>query len=111
MSTIGRKDLDAFIFNPLNSHALSNRPVVDSAERIYDLFVPRPNAGSACVVDGQVVTGLEEADYIAVQRAAPRFTLVETNDRGYYRTLRDKLHWGGGFQATGPRFTRAGPPG
>jgi NAD+ kinase len=108
---IVRKDLDAFIFNPLNSHALSNRPVVDSAERIYDLFVPRPNAGSACVVDGQVVTGLEEGDYVAVQRAAPRFTLVETSDRGYYRTLRDKLHWGAGFQATGPRFTRAGPPG
>ncbi|MFM8284225.1 MAG: NAD(+)/NADH kinase [Planctomycetaceae bacterium] len=108
---IVRKDIDAFIFTPLNPHALTNRPVVDSADRTYDLFVPRPNAGSACVVDGRVVTSLEEADCVAVRRATPRFTLVETGHHGYYRTLRDKLHWGGGFQPTGPRVTRGDRPG
>jgi NAD+ kinase len=106
---IVRKDLDAFIFTPLNPHALTNRPVVDSAERTYDLFVPRPNAGSACVVDGRMMTALEAGDCVAVRRAAPRFSLVETSHHGYYRTLRDKLHWGGGFQPTGPQATRGGP--
>jgi NAD+ kinase len=100
-----RKDLDAFVFTPLNPHTLTNRTVVDSAARAYELLVPRPNAGSACVVDGRVVAALEPGDRVRVGRAAPRFTLVETGHHGYYRTLREKLGWGGGLRATEPRTT------
>ena len=96
---IVRKDLEAFVFTPLNPHTLSNRPVVDSAARRYDLVVPRPNPGTTCVVDGRVMAAVEPGDRIRVRRAAPRFTLVETSDRGYYRTLREKLGWGGGLRA------------
>jgi NAD+ kinase len=102
---IVRKDLDAFVFTPLNPHTLTNRPVVESAARSYELLVPRPNAGSACVVDGQVVAGLEPGDGVRVRRAAPRFTLVETSRHGYYRTLREKLGWGGGLRAAEPQTT------
>ena len=103
---IVRKDLDAFVFTPLNPHTLTNRTVVDAATRSYELLVPRPNEGSACVVDGRVITSLVAADRVRIRRAAPRFTLVETRSHGYYRTLRDKLQWGGGIQgpaAGGPR--------
>ena len=96
---IVRKDLDAFIFTPLSPHTLTNRPVVDAASRTYDLVVPRPNVGSACVVDGRVVAALEPGDRIRVRRAEPRFTLVETSLHGYYPTLREKLGWGGGVRA------------
>lgn len=96
---IVRKDLDAFVFTPLNPHTLTNRTVVDSASRTYEIVVPQPNAGSACVVDGRVVAGLVAGDRIRVRRAAPRFTLVETGRHGYYRTLREKLAWGGGPRA------------
>ncbi|MFM7034978.1 MAG: NAD(+)/NADH kinase [Planctomycetia bacterium] len=99
---IVRKDLDAFIFTPLNPHTLTNRPVIDSADREYEVIVTRPNAGSACVVDGRVVTGIEPGDRIRVRRAAPRFTLIETRRHGYYRTLREKLSWGGGARGPGP---------
>ena len=102
---IVRKDLDAFVFTPLNPHTLTNRPVVESAARTYELLVPRPNAGSACVVDGQVVADLRAGDGVRVRRAAPRFTLVETTHHGYYRTLREKLGWGGGLRAAEPRTT------
>jgi len=102
---IVRKDLDAFVFTPLNPHTLSNRTVVDSADRGYELLVPRPNAGSACVVDGRVVAALRPGDRIRVRRAAPRFTLVETGRHGYYRTLREKLGWGGGLRASEPGTT------
>ncbi|MFM7242662.1 MAG: NAD(+)/NADH kinase [Planctomycetaceae bacterium] len=94
-----RKDLDAFVFTPLNPHTLTNRPVVDSAARLYEIVVPHPNAGSACVVDGRVVAPLIPGDRIRIRRATPRFTLVETGRHGYYRTLRDKLAWGGGLRA------------
>ena len=100
---IVRKDLDAFVFTPLNPHTLTNRTVVDSASRSYELVVPRPNAGSACVVDGRVVTGLVAGDRVSIRRARPRFTLVETEQHGYYRTLREKLEWSGGLRGAGGR--------
>jgi NAD+ kinase len=99
---IVRKDMDAFVFTPLNPHTLTNRTVVDSAARRYELRVPRPNAGSACLVDGRVVAALAAGDAIRVRRAEPRFTLVEIGGHGYYRTLREKLAWGGGLRAAEP---------
>lgn len=93
-----RKDLDVILFTPLNPHTLTNRPVIDSATRRYELVIPAPNEGSACVVDGRVVAGLEAGDTIRVRRAEPQFTLVETRRHGYYSTLREKLHWGGGLR-------------
>jgi NAD+ kinase len=105
---IMRKDLDAFVFTPLSPHTLTNRPVVDSATRTYELVVPRPNAGSACVVDGRLASALEPGDVIRVRRAEPRFTLVETVRHGYYRTLREKLGWGGHLRGAEP-VTRGKP--
>jgi NAD+ kinase len=105
---IVRKDLDAFVFTPLNPHTLTNRTVVDSATRHFELLVPRPNEGSACVVDGRLITSVAAADRVRIRRAMPRFMLIETRAHGYYRTLRDKLHWGGGIHGTGLRAPRAG---
>lgn len=102
---IVRKDLDAFVFTPLNPHTLSNRTVVESSARLYELLVPSPNPGSACVVDGRVLADLRAGDGVRVRRAAPRFVLVETCHHGYYRTLREKLGWGGGLRAAEPRTT------
>lgn len=93
-----RKDLDVVLFTPLNPHTLTNRPVIDAAARHYELVVPAPNEGSACVVDGRLVAGLEPGDTIRVCQAQPHFTLVETRHHGYYSTLREKLHWGGGLR-------------
>ena len=105
---IVRKDLDAFVFTPLNPHTLTNRTVVDSATRSYELRVPRPNEGSALVVDGRLITGLAAADRVLIRRATPRFMLVETRSHGYYRTLRDKLQWGGGIHGAGSRAPGGG---
>ena len=105
---IVRKDIDAFVVTPLNPHALTNRPVVDSTARCYELCVLDPNPGSACVVDGRVVTSLLPGDRVRVRRAVPRFTLVETAHHGYYRTLREKLGWAGGHVAGAPTPTRGG---
>jgi len=106
---IVRKDIDAFIFTPLNPHTLTHRTVVDSAARVYDLIVPRPNEGSACVVDGRLIAPLRANDRVQVRRAKPRFTLVETRNHGYYRTLREKLKWSGGLRGSGPQATSGGP--
>ena len=90
-----RKDLQAFVVSPISPHTLTNRPVVDSAERVFELSVALPNEGTAVVVDGQLVCPLQSQDRVRIERATPRFKLVEVAHHSYYRTLREKLGWGG----------------
>ena len=97
-----RKNLQAFVISPISPHTLTNRPVVDAADRTYELTVPHPLAGTTVVVDGQVMSGVLPNDRIRIERAEPRFLLVEAAGHGYYRTLREKLGWGGNnFQRRG----------
>ncbi len=90
-----RKDLDAFVICPISPHTLTNRPVVDSADRVYELVVAQPRAGTSVVLDGRVLHTLEMGDRVRVQRAEPRFKLVVAPGHSYYRTLREKLGWSG----------------
>jgi len=96
-----RKDLQAFVISPISPHTLSNRPVVDAADRLYELVVPRPHAGTAAIVDGRMLGPLEAGDRVRVECAQPKFKLVEVSGHGYYRTLREKLGWGGRWTARG----------
>ena len=90
-----RKNLQAFVVLPLSPHTLTMRPVVDSADCIYEMVVERPNTGTTVVVDGRVLCRLQSGDRVRVERAAPRFKLVTNPGHTYYRTLREKLGWGG----------------
>ena len=40
-----RKDLQAVVIIPICPHTLTNRPVVDSADRLYEMVVVRPKSG------------------------------------------------------------------
>jgi NAD+ kinase len=90
-----RKHLQAFVVTPLSPHTLTMRPVVDSADCVYEMVVERPNPGTSVVIDGWVACRLEPGDRVRVQRAAPRFKLVSNPGHTYYRSLREKLGWGG----------------
>jgi NAD+ kinase len=90
-----RKDLQAFVISPISPHTLTNRPVVDSADRVYEVMVPSLDASASIIVDGQVLGTLAPGDRLRVRRAEPRFKMVEVSSNGYYRTLREKLGWGG----------------
>ncbi len=90
-----RKDLQAFVFLPISPHTLTNRPVVDSADRVFEFAVSKPHEGTAVVVDGLPLCALEADDRVRVERAEPKFKLLEVPGRSYYRTLREKLGWGG----------------
>lgn len=89
-----RKDLAALLVSAINPHTLTVRPVVDSADRTYELTVPSPNAGTSFLVDGQVVAVLEPGDTVRVERAPAVFQMIEVAGQTYYRTLREKLGWG-----------------
>jgi len=90
-----RKSLQAFVVSPISPHTLTNRPVVDTAERVYELMVPDPHEGTSLVVDGKVVCQLAAEDRIRITRSEAQFQLIEVHGHGYYRTLREKLGWGG----------------
>ena len=96
-----RKNLQAFVIVPLSPHTLTMRSVVDSADRVYEMVVERPNAGTSVVVDGRLVSPLEPGDRVQVERAAPQFKLVTNPGHTYYRTLREKLGWGGQLKFNG----------
>lgn len=97
-----RKDLDAVVICPISPHTLSNRPVVDSADRFYELRALNPQPNTMLVIDGQVVEAIREEDRVCVRRAGPRFRLVSAPGHSYYRTLREKLGWGGHTRSSVP---------
>ncbi len=92
-----RKDLSALVISPISPHALTMRPVVDSAERSYELVVPAPNEGTHVVVDGRDMGVLMPGDRVRVRRAEPCCLLIAAPGHSYYGTLRDKLGWSGRF--------------
>ncbi len=93
-----RKELQAFVISPISPHTLTNRPVVDSADRVYEMVVAKAGAGTAVVVDGRVACCVECQDRIRVEKAAVQFKMVVARGHSYYRTLREKLGWGGQLQ-------------
>jgi NAD+ kinase len=90
-----RKSLKAFVISPISPHTLTVRPVVDTAERVYEVVVRDPTTATSAVVDGRVLCPLTAEDRVRVQQAKASFKLVEVRGHTYYRTLREKLGWGG----------------
>lgn len=92
---IVRKSLPAFVISPISPHTLTVRPVVDSADRMYEMSVTSPGEATSAVVDGQLLAKLQSNDRVRVRQAEPTFQLIEVPGHEYYRTLRVKLGWGG----------------
>lgn len=88
-----RKSLQAFVVSPISPHTLTNRPVVDTADRVYEVVVPQPNAGTTLMVDGQVIGTLAPGDRVHLEKSKAVFQLIEVSGQSYYRTLREKLGW------------------
>src|SRR5262249_4853930 len=88
------QDLSAFVITPICPHALTNRPLVDSADKVYVVQTGRPTDGTTLILDGQLTIPLPRRHRITVRRAPVTFQLVKVPGHSYYRTLRNKLHWG-----------------
>jgi NAD+ kinase len=88
------QELAAFVVTPICPHALTTRPVVDSADKTYSIEVIRASAGTALIVDGQDIVPVAVGHRITVRKARVCFGLVKVAGRSYYQTLRDKLRWG-----------------
>jgi NAD+ kinase len=98
------QELAAFVITPICPHTLTNRPVVDSADKEYTIAIRRASPSTMVVVDGQEQVPVTPAHRVTVRRASVSFRLVKVPGRSYYQTLRDKLRWGA------PPNYRGGPP-
>lgn len=87
------QELPAFTITPICGHTLTNRPLVDAADKTYTIHVLQTD-GAWVVVDGQDSWPLASGDRIVVRRAPVSFGLVKVPGKTYYQTLREKLHWG-----------------
>ena len=93
-----RKDLQAFVISPISPHTLTVRPVVDTADRVYEFVVQKPNESTSIVLDGQTITKLCSTDRVRIVRDKSVFQLIEVVGNNYYCTLREKLGWRGQFK-------------
>lgn len=94
-----RKTIRAFVISAISPHTLTVRPVVDSADHVYEMSVRMPHEATSIVVDGKEVVQLEAHDRVRVVRAEPTFQLIEVETQNDYRTLREKLGWRGSLSA------------
>jgi NAD+ kinase len=90
------QELSAFVVTPICPHTLTNRPVVENADKVYTIAVRRllPTSSLVLVIDGQEQGRLTVEHRVTVRKAPVSFQLVKVPGRSYYQTLRDKLHWG-----------------
>jgi NAD+ kinase len=94
-----------FVVTPLCPHTLTQRPLVDSTHKVYELTL-LSEAATMLVIDGQVQVPINLGDRVVVRRSNTPFPMVRLPGHSYYRTLRDKLGWG----AAPPGDRGARPP-
>lgn len=90
-----RQDLQAFVITPVSPHTLTNRPLVDHADSVYVMTFPEVPEGATLVIDGQIKLPLRPGDRIEVRKAPVCFQFARLTDHSYYKTLHQKLGWGG----------------
>jgi NAD+ kinase len=96
-----RKNLRAVVISPLSPHTLTVRPVVDHAERTFEMVVGEADAAPSVVVDGDPLHVLRASDRVVIKMAQPVFKLIEVPGHSYYHTLRKKLGWSGRIRPPG----------
>jgi NAD+ kinase len=87
-------DAHNFVVTPLCAHTLTQRPLVDSHHKVYELIPLAEGVATALVIDGQVQIPVEAGDRIIIRRGKTPFPMVRLPGHSFYRTLRDKLGWG-----------------
>ncbi|MEM8734159.1 MAG: NAD(+)/NADH kinase [Planctomycetota bacterium] len=90
--------LQAVVISPISPHTLTMRPVVDRADRVFEMFVRQGHETVSAVFDGRVLGPLREGDCYRISRAPVSFKMLRIPSKNEYVTLREKLGWGGNLR-------------
>jgi NAD+ kinase len=83
-----------FVVTPMCPHTLTQRPLVDSAHKVYEATPLGDGISTLLVIDGQVQVPLRCGDRVTIRRGKTPFPMVRLPHHSFYRTLRAKLGWG-----------------
>jgi len=83
-----------FVVTPLCPHTMTQRPLVDSAHKVFEVIPQGEGICTMLVIDGQVQVPLRCGDRVTIRRGKTPFPMVRLPGHSFYRTLRDKLGWG-----------------
>jgi len=85
----------ALLITPIAPHTLGNRPIVIPGGSTVTVRTAADSAdGMYVTLDGQTGFPFGQGDEVVVTHSTRRLHLVGSSTRGYYDTLRQKLHWG-----------------
>jgi NAD+ kinase len=87
-------DAHMFVVTPLCPHTMTQRPLVDSAHKVFEIIPQGEGISTMLVIDGQVQVPLRCGDRVTIRRGKNPFPMVRLPGHSFYRTLRDKLGWG-----------------
>src|SRR5207237_10332007 len=77
------QELSAFVIMPVCPHALTSRPVVDSADKVYTIVLLSNYDEAVLIVDGQEPITISRDHRVTVRRAPVSFGLVKVPGRSY----------------------------
>jgi NAD+ kinase len=89
------QNLQAFVITPICPHALTIRPIVEHANRTYELSMPEAREGVTLVVDGQMKTPVVSGDRVTIRKAPVSVLLARLPGHSFYNALHRRLGWGG----------------
>lgn len=84
--------LGGIVMVPIAPHALSNRPIVLSDERVIEIELAS-GRDSSVNFDMQSLTTLHPHDRVVIRRSQYVATFLHPHGWSYFDTLREKLHW------------------
>lgn len=86
--------LGAIVLTPISPHTLTVRPIVLPDRSKISVRVTPDCEDAVLTLDGQERVALERGDEVRVTKARNRAVIVRGADKGFFDTLRRKLHWG-----------------
>ncbi len=86
--------IDAVIVTPICPHALTQRPIVVSAEHPLTVRLASELSDVYLTIDGQAGQPLQKGDVVEVRKSPNRVMLVRNGAPDFFSVLREKLHWG-----------------
>lgn len=92
----------AMALTPICAHSLTNRPLVIPAQETITVKLGGDSRGVVLTVDGAWAHSFLPEDKVQIRTADHPLVLFDS-DQGYFRILRDKLHWGARADAGAPK--------
>ncbi|MFC1656213.1 NAD(+)/NADH kinase [Patescibacteria group bacterium] len=86
----------SFVIVPVCPASLSVRPIIIPNDRQLKITVQtrRVKEHVGLTLDGQETFDLEYGDEIKIRKSSRWFDMIRITGEGYYKVLRQKLHWG-----------------